>query len=380
MGKRILLTILFLIAGLWLSMSAITFAETQPSIPSPNSSVAQSSSVVAKVFLPLVVGSGGATLGSGIWLSTAEVRALPMSGQAWTNLKSNADKTIGVPNLANQDDTTNILVLARALVYVRTGDTQYRDSVLTALHSIENGGTYNGRALALGRELAAYVIAADLIGYRSTAFIAKVRELRNTPTSDGPTSLVDCHEKRPNNWGTMCGASRIAVDLYIGDTVDLDRAATILQGYLGDRMAYAAFEYGDVASWVCNSSELRPINPVGCVKDGHDLSGAPVDDVRRGGSYSWPPNSTAYSWGGFSGAVAQAEMLSRAGYPAYDWENRAVWRGMTFLQNAMPSSESSPTEWMPWVVNHHYGTNFVTTSPIGMGRLVNWTDWTHLHP
>jgi len=78
--------------------------------------------------------------------------------------------------------------MAKALVYARTGDTKYRDTVIWALRSIENSGTYNGRCLALGRELAAYVISADLIGYRETAFINKVRELRNTRRqTDRPT-------------------------------------------------------------------------------------------------------------------------------------------------------------------------------------------------
>src|SRR3989344_5887216 len=54
--------------------------------------------------------------------------------------------------------------------------------------SVVNSGTYNGRALALGRELAAYVISADLIDLKNfdvaldTSFRAKIRSLLTTPT------------------------------------------------------------------------------------------------------------------------------------------------------------------------------------------------------
>lgn len=322
--------------------------------------------------------------GTGIWISRSEIQNLPASGPAWDNVKAAADTSAGIPDLTNQDDTTGVITMAKALVYTRVGGSQYLNSVQSSLQSIVNSGTYNGRALALGRELAAYVISADIIDLQHSnpgldaQFRQKIHELLNTATSGGPANLIQCHEQRPNNWGAMCGASRIAVDLYLGDKTDLDRAAQVAHGWFGDRTSYAGFQFGAGSDvWMCDPANPRPVNPLGCTKDGHDLSGAPVDDVRRGGGYMWPPTPTDYAWGGFSGAVAQAEMLYRAGFHSYDWENQAVRRGMQFLATAMPSSQSGPTDWLPFVVNFRYRTNFQSSSPVNLGRLVGWTDWTH---
>ena len=103
--------------------------------------------------------------------------------------------------------------------------------------------------LALGRELLAYVIAADLVKLPADldpAFRSWLDAVRREDL-DGRT-LVSTHEDRPNNWGTHAGASRIAVALYLGDRADLERAARVFRGWLGDRTSYASFRFGDL-SW-----------------------------------------------------------------------------------------------------------------------------------
>ena len=314
--------------------------------------------------------------GGGIWISKEELAQRPMSGAAWINVKSSADASWGSADLSNQDSHHPQAVLAGAIVYVRTGQTAYKDKVFSGLRSII-GTEAGARSLALGRNLAAYAVAADLVSYQETNFKNFLSGIRRRVNSEG-RSLVTCHEIRPNNWGTMCGASRIAIDVYLGDQSDLERAAKVFKGYLGDRSSYAGFIFQSGAfTWMCDPANPRPVNPAGCSKNSHDLSGAPVDDVQRGGNYTWPPNPTNYAWGGFSAAVAQAEMLSRAGYPAYDWENQAIRRGMNFLETAMISSGHNSTDWMPWVVKYHYGANFQVKTLTGWGRLMGWADWTH---
>lgn len=51
-----------------------------------------------------------------IWLSRAEILALPMSGDAWLRVKSAADGPIDKPDLSNQDEEANVLTLAKAFV------------------------------------------------------------------------------------------------------------------------------------------------------------------------------------------------------------------------------------------------------------------------
>lgn len=181
----------------------------------------------------------------------------------------------------------------------------------------------------------------------------------------------------------MCGMSRIAADRYLNDQTDLADAVNVFKGYVGDRSAYAGFVYSPNAyTWMCDPSQPRGLNPVGCSKDGHDLSGAPVEDVQRGGAYTWPPpSSNLYPWGGFSAAVAQAEMLFRLGYPAYEWESQGIRRGLHWLQTAMSDGEAYPNYWQVWIVNRHYpdftGQPFPAHARTGYGRGLDWTFWTH---
>src|SRR5262245_35433382 len=49
----------------------------------------------------------------GIWISSEELKALPTSGAAWENLKSQADLTPNSPRISNQDDSENVRVMAR---------------------------------------------------------------------------------------------------------------------------------------------------------------------------------------------------------------------------------------------------------------------------
>jgi hypothetical protein len=156
--------------------------------------------------------SGPVAPGNGILISASDIARLPTSGAAWTALKARADSALAAPNISNQDDDTDQVVLARALVYVRTGATSYRSSVVAALHSAL-GTEAGGRTLALGRNLRAYVISADLISLRTadptfdtSAFRPWLRSLLSEPL-DGKT-LVSTHEERPNNWGTHAGAAR----------------------------------------------------------------------------------------------------------------------------------------------------------------------------
>lgn len=320
----------------------------------------------------------------GIWLDPNELASLPTSGTAWQNLTKAASESCGTPDLSNQDDSTNVCVMAKALVYARTGQVSYRVNVVDAIWSIVNSGTYSGRALALGRELGAYVIAADLINLRGydasldDRFRSRIRGLLTTSTNSGPSNLIDCHESRPNNWGTHCGASRAAVAAYLGDTAQLARTAQVFKGWLGDRSSYAGFDYGDT-SWQCNASQPVGINPAGCTKNGRSIDGVLPDDQRRGGSFTWPPPKENYVYEALQGALAQAVILKRAGYDAFAWEDRALLRSMKWLYTQANYSAAGDDTWEPFVVNYFYGADarFPTASTSSPGKNVGWTDWTH---
>ncbi len=324
-------------------------------------------------------GNGGSTGPSvGILASRAEIAALPMTGKAWTNLKSWADAAAGTPDIQNQDEDNDIHVLAKALVYARTGTASYRAGVLSNLKAAV-GSEAGGRTLALGRNLPGYVIAADLIDLRaydptfdSGTFRPWLRKLL-TENLSGMT-LISTDENRPNNWGMHAGAARAAVARYLGDSAQLARTAQVFHGWLGDRSSYAGFSFGDT-SWQCNPSAPVGVNPKGCSKSGVVLDGALPDDMRRGGVFQWPPTFTNYAWEAMQGATLEAVILDRAGYPAFAWNDRALLRAASFLYDRAIWLPSGDDQWQPWLLDHFYGMTWPKASPARPGKNMGFTDW-----
>lgn len=322
--------------------------------------------------------STAASTGGAILMSAAEIGRLPMSGAAWVALKAKADSALSTPNISNQDDNTDQLVLAKAIVYARTGTTTYRAAVLGALKKAL-GTEAGGRTLALGRNLPAYVISADLISLRtldpafdSGSFRPWLRALLSK-TLDGMT-LRQTHERRPNNWGTHAGAARAAIAAYLGDSAEMARTALVFRGYLGDRSAYAGFKYGDL-SWQCDPARPVGINPTGCSRSGINLDGALPEEMRRGGGLRWPPAPTGYPWEGLQGAVLQAELLRVAGYDAWNWSDRALLRAVKFLYGRVRWAAEGDDTWQPWLIDRRYGTSYRSKPPARSGKNFGYTDW-----
>ena len=311
----------------------------------------------------------------GVWISRDEIMRLPTSGTAWQTLLSASQQNTSSPSLQDQDDDTDVFVLAKALVGVRLNDeglkAQARSAILAAMGT-EDGG----RTLALGRNLASYVIAADLVGLDAASDVIFRNWLRAVSVEqlDGDT-LRSTNEDRPNNWGLMSGSSRAAVAAYLGDTADMARVAQVFKGWLGDRSSYAGFDYGDL-SWQADPSNPVGINPAGSVKEGHDIGGALPEEMRRGGDFAWPPTPTNYPWGALQGAVVQAEILRRAGYDAWQWQDRAILRAVEFLYSiGWPATGDD--KWVISLVNARYGRSFATSDTAGAGKIMGWTAWTH---
>lgn len=330
----------------------------------------------------------------GIWLSIDEVKKLPTTGPAWTNVKAVADKPLGNGIIGAQTSTHDTQTYASALVYARTGDEVYRRKAANGVMSIVGtelkgpNGDQDNRTLSLGWHLTAYVVSADLINLpafnaeQNTTFTNWLRDVRNKKLNDDKT-LIETHEIRPNNWGTGAGASRVAADLYLNDQADLARAASVFKGWLGDRLAYSGFSYGDL-SFQCDASKPVGVNPAGCKRGSISIDGALPDDMRRGGSYKDAPTPTHYPWTALEGAMPQAIMLSRNGYDTLGWSNQALKRSMQYLYDlsVRVSGEwwhgsQEAAKFVPWLTNYAYGTKFPTHNNGEWGRVMNFTDWTH---
>ena len=314
----------------------------------------------------------------GIWISAEELARLPMSGAAWDNLKSAADQELDDPDISDLNDSTDVYVLAKALVYARTGQMQYRQETINTIQEVM--GTEEGsETLALGRNLVSYIIAADLINLPEAApslneqFRTWLRRLLTEKMDDG-RSLQETHETRPNNWGTHAGASRAAISIYLGDTAELEQTALVFRGWLGDRSAYRGFEYGRL-DWQADPENPVGVNPPGAVKEGHEVGGALPEEMRRGGRFRWPPRRTSYAWEGLQGALVLAEILSRAGYSAWDWEEQALLRAVEFLY-ALDWPAEGDDLWQVWLINQAYDADFPALTPERPGKNMGWTDWT----
>ena len=327
--------------------------------------------------------------GDYILMSKSALMALPTKGPAWENLVAIANDPPGAPDLTDQDNRVGVMTLASALVYARTGDDTYRErarSQIMAAIGTEQQGAPNS-ILSLGRQLGAYVLAADFIklsGADDATFRPWLDAIRTRELGGHGrwTALIATHEDAPQNWGSFAGASRIAASLYLNDTADVARAAQVLRGFLGDRSAYSGFQGPEGArSWSCDPAKFIPINGA-CSADGIDLDGAIVRDIDRGGNLKWPPGRAGigYTLESLQALTLQAELLTINGYgDAWSWSDQALKRAAGIVTRSgqaggLTWNRSEVSYYVPWILNARYALDLPTRAA-GFGRVFGYTDW-----
>lgn len=325
-----------------------------------------------------------------ILMSRSTLLGRPVSGTAWANMKAVADGSLGTANLCDLNAKHHLRTLAAALVFARTGTASYgakaRSGVMAAITTQRVG--CDNATLALGRQLMAYVLAADfaeLGGTADTTFRAWLTTIRRKVIGGHSiwSSLYRTHVLSATNWGAYAGASRIAASLYLGDTTDLGSAIKITQGFLGYR---GAFRFSDRLSWAaktwaCAPTNYTPVNGV-CTKRGINVSGAVVADISRGGSLRWPPGTTGiqYQLESIQGMGMQLELLYQNGYTgAYAWTDRALKRMASIVTRSRAAggtgwNVTTSSRQMPWLLNRRYSLS-IPTRASGMGRAIGFTDW-----
>jgi hypothetical protein len=327
--------------------------------------------------------------GDYILMSKDALMALPTKGPAWENLVAIANDPAGAPDLTDQDNRVGVMTLASALVYARTGDDTYRErarsQIMAAIGTEQQGAPKS--ILSLGRQLGAYVLAADFIklsGADDATFRPWLDGIRTRELGGHGrwTALIATHEDAPQNWGSFAGASRIAASLYLNDTADVARAAQVLRGFLGDRSAYSGFQGPEGArSWSCDPAKFIPINGA-CSADGIDLDGAIVRDIDRGGNLKWPPGRAGigYTLESLQALTLQAELLTVNGYgDAWSWSDQALKRAAGIVTRSgqaggLTWNRSEVSYYVPWILNARYGLD-LPTRPAGFGRVFGYTDW-----
>ena len=342
----------------------------------------------------------------GIWIGREDLMQRPTAGAAWEALSRDAGRDPGPADISDQDSRHDVFTLAAALVCVRTGRhcEKARQGVLDAI------GTEEGaRWLAVGRNLGAYVIAADLLDLRADG----------APDSDGTrverwieSWLVE--RLRDNNDPTVLrtispfhsganaaaqeGFVHAAVAAYLGNRSELDRAWDAFRRFACDPAApdrdqiYLEPPVRD--GWAHDARRPCAVNPRGSTRLAPLLSlrggvfqrldGAIIADMRRGGEYEWPPGYTSYPWVGLEGLVPAAVILHRAGYPAFEVADRAVLRAADYLWFLRTSTgddrwfDGERAAEIVHLLNVAYGTSYPVAGAVGAGRTVGYTDWTHV--
>ena len=332
--------------------------------------------------------------GGYILLPRSELMALPTSGPAWAYIVETASAQWPPPDFNDQDNQTNSLALAAALVYARTDDAamrlKARDAIMAAIPTFD-GDLESG--LGPLRQSSGWVLAADFVDLEGSDeaafrdFIERVLTQR-TGTHGRWYDVVTTHNDAANNWGGWAGAARIAASLYLG--LDTEDAANTVRGFLGDRGSWAEFLGqkdrlpDDVASWACDASPagFTPVNGP-CTISGINLDGAIPADISRGSDrLTEPPSRTGimYTHETLAGYVLQAELLYRNGYPdIYEVRSQALRRMADFISRSEaaggPGWNPGRVQYhVPWLLNGRYGTSYPTV-PAEHGRSFGYTDW-----
>lgn len=294
----------------------------------------------------------------------------PTTGTAWTALKAAADASAGTPDITcNQDNRQHPgTALAAALVYARTKDNAYRTKAIALIEAAYPTARTCGNAiLSLGRQLGAYVLAADYVGYRSPAFVVWLTDIR-TRNLGGHSrwyTLTGTATDSSNNWGTFALASLTVTDAYLRDTAGLDRDWAVFKGY-GDGSWPFRLTASYQAVWSCPAGYA--INPASCTDPKKE--GAAVEDASR----TTFPTLGGYPAEAAQGYVVTAEVLAGQGYAAWTVNDRQVCRNAKWRERLSNLNRSSADTYVTWVTNARCGLS-QPTKPAGYGRVFGFTDY-----
>lgn len=323
----------------------------------------------------------------GIFLTRDEIAALPISGKAWDAMRAQADSAWAAPKLSDQEEKTNYRCLAAALIYARTGQDSYRVKVIDTLRKVPRTEA-GGRVLALGRKVGAYVAAADLVGFRESSWSTWLASTR-TETLSGET-LIGISEGKVNNWGTSANWSRSLIAAYLNDGSDAAkkesaRCIQVFKFYLGDRGAgwIPKVDAFGCLDWQPIPATPYVICPVGAQIQGHSMSGADPEELRRwdGSSdfcapFKYPFPCENYVWSALEGLTGTAWVLAHNGFPeVWEWQNRAMLRAFEWQHREANCPATGNDTHLPHVINAVYGSSFPAPSPSTPGKLFGYGDW-----
>ena len=323
----------------------------------------------------------------GIWASAAEIAALPLAGTAYVSTRSAAWESWTLANLADQNSAHDTSVLAAALVAARTGDLALRvravNGILAAI------GTEQGaRWLAIGRNLGAYVLAADVLGLHGHPVIDPwfagffTKKLAHNNDSARLVGIREAAWNSASNASAQEGFVHAALAAYFRRADELAWAWDGYRRYIGDRSSPHRLS-SNADAWQELPSDPVGIQPRGASRNGCRLDGAVSNDMARGGLDVCTPGYTQYPWVGLSGAIPAAVVLDRAGFPAWTHMDSALRRSLEYLWAVRQATGNAA--WFDgkraaaaiYLANRAYAAAFPVVGPTGADQTVGFTDWSH---
>ena len=366
-GRRIVLT------GLISALAIVGVLSSSPSLTGASGGTAQAATTTAT----------SAAGSKGILLSPAELMALPTSGPGWDAIMARIKSPYGGSYVLGTRDESNKDVLANALAGARLNNAAYKAFARDKIAHMMAAPRNTGDVLGTLRHLQTYIISADIIDLASfdPALNGKFRtwlanEIRaNYSGGGGGGSVISVHDKKPNNFGTHAGATRIAAALYLGDANELKAARDVWYGWATGDPAYTPqTRTWTGTSWQCDSSHPRGINATGCSRSGVSLDGVIPEDQERCGEFSQTPCATNYIQGATDGMTLSFWMLARQGENPWAWGDRAALRQMNW-KYASGQAPYSGFRWQIPVIEKAYGIDLAGNAPTATSTNFGFADW-----
>jgi hypothetical protein len=288
----------------------------------------------------------------------------------------------GSYTLATRDDS-NKDVLAHALAGARLGDRGYKEFVRDKIDGMMNARRDVDDVLGTLRHLQTYIISADLIDLKTfdpaldvefrTWLAAEIRF--EYSGGGGGGSVISTHRRKPNNFGTHAGATRIAAALYLDDDEELRDARDIWYGWAtGDPDFTPASRVWTDTSWQCDGRRPAGINAEGCTRDGESIDGVLPEDQERCGEFDWPPCETNYVHGATDGMTLAFWMLARQGEDPWAWGDQAALRQMQWKYD-VDQPPYAGFRWQIPVIEVAYGMTFPGNDPAAVSTNAGYADW-----
>lgn len=313
-----------------------------------------------------------------LWLSPDEIAALPTEGAAWTNVLQWASRSEAV-NLWDRTSNADAIAVASALVYARTGSVEHGNKAIDYINELiaTNFGDSAAHVLPLSRNLAAYVVAAELMDLPNNhpvadsalrGFLVDAVDAEIAGRS-GHHTLRESALFDPTNHGTHARPCAYIIARYLGDD-DLALEVEIAHSDWVRGQNSQRFDWSSDTWWQADPSNPVAINPPGATIEGHDVSGALTEEYRREGSgFMWPPGQPTYPWEALQGAFLMSWLLYRKGYlDVWEWGDQALLRAVQFNYDQANLPASGDDLSLVYLINQAYNTNYPTTEGTDYGK------------